>query len=283
MKKFYLIFLSLFLLFNSIRAQDSSNVYKKLKTFTEENAGQTFEIKTREGSEFICRIISLDSSKVKIRTLTGIEAQIPLTNISSVKHYSLNVRNGGFLSDRLFLAPTANMITSGTLYLNDVQIFFPELFAGITDYFTVGAGIPLFFYGGIKAFYFTAKVRPISLGEFHTAMGSTILAGSGGAILLPFAVGTINLEKLSISVGTMGFYSVSDNEFNSIHFYGGGIFQLSHRFAIITEDWLLSDDGIISLGVRYTGDRVGVDLGLFRTLKGTENPLMPWLGASLKF
>jgi hypothetical protein len=283
MKKVLMLFLSLFLTFNFVRGQDSISVYKKLKTFTKENSQQTFEIKTLDGSEFICRIISFDSSKVKIRTLNGIEAQVPLVNINSVKHYSLKVRNGGFLSDRLFFAPTGNMITAGTLYLNDIQIFFPELFAGVKDFFTVGVGIPLFFYGGIKTFYFTAKISPVSLDKFHAALGGTILAGSNAYLLLPFAVGTMNFEKVSLTFGSMGYYSDNDYEINGLYFYGGGILQLSHRFAIITEDWILDADGIISLGFRYTGDKVGVDLGLFKTVKAPKGNIIPWLGASLKF
>ncbi|GEM_PF-5564257 len=282
MRRFLIAMSILFSLNVVLRAEDSLAVYNRLKTLAGEDTAHALVIRMGDGSELVCKIRSLDTSAVKVITLDGVEARVMLRNIVSVKRLSLSVSNGGFLGDRLFFAPTGNLISPGMVYLNDVQIFFPELFIGVTDYSMVGLGVPLLFYDGVSAFYFTAKVSLFNYNSFHSAFGGTMVIGKGGALAAPFVAGTFNLERLSVTFGTMGYLPLA-SDIKHWLYYGGAIFRFSRRFGVMTEEWLLTGDGIFSLGFRYFGDNVGVDLGLFRTFKAEKNNLIPWLGASVKF
>ncbi len=273
-------FFSVFIFLSSVLfAQEENSYYKYLQKLYEKDSTQVFQIKTNEGLEFIGKVIALDSLNVKILTFNKVKATIPVEEIVSVNKYSKELPNGGFLSDRLFLGFTGNMVSGGTIYLTDVELFFPEVFVGITDYLMFGVGTPLIFDSELKAFYFTAKVQLFTYKSFNSAIGAKAIFGNSDFEVLPFAAGTVNLGRIALTVGALKWGVRHDGE---IFPYFGGTWQLSKKLAFVTEEWVLDEDLLYSFGIRFTGSSIGVDLGLFRTVKANNPIWTPWLGASVK-
>ncbi len=278
MKNFVFVILIFTALPGFSKAQTKKNYFSTLQTITETDSLQLVIIKTEDKSEFVCRIVALDSEKVKVKTKIGLVANIPLSKIVSVKLFDETGKDD-FLKDRLFFAFTGNMLKAKTVYLNDVEIFLPEIFVGVADYLTIGGGFPLIFYNGIHTFYFTAKVKFFDYKNFNSAFGSGLIIADE-IIVLPFVAGTMNFSKTSVTIGTLG-----QNGFaNDFYFYCGGTSALSKRFSLITENWLMTNDIVYSLGIRYTGENIGVDIGFFNSVNtNTFRSLVPWLGAFIKF
>jgi hypothetical protein len=52
----------------------------------------------------------------------------------------------------------------------------------------------------------------------------------------------------------------------------GGEQRLSHRFAIVSENWIFPevDNPLVSLGIRFFGEKLAVDLALINFIGETE-------------
>lgn len=193
---------------------------------------------------------------------------------------------------RLFVSPTARPIGDGNGYIAIYELFFPYVAYGVGDSVTLAGGMSInpgtgrFFYGGAKA---TLVDRP----QAAFAVGAIGVLGvgagvSGGAGILQ-AVGTRGGDKGALTLGAA--FGVADGEIDGHPaIVIGGDRRLSDSIRFVTENYVfvgLNDGFMVSGGLRFVGDRLTGDFGLFTfpalldELDGL--PLFPWLGFAYSF
>ncbi|HEX4933061.1 MAG TPA: hypothetical protein VFV33_07785, partial [Gemmatimonadaceae bacterium] len=191
---------------------------------------------------------------------------------------------------RLLFAPTARMLKQGTGYFADHMLFFPAFAAGVTDRVTIGAGMSTI--PGValedQLFYLTPKVGLVSRKNVDVAVGALLMRpGSEDESLgIAYGVTTLGGPHGGLTAG-LGFGYVGARFSDKPVVMLGGDVRLSPRFGLVSENYVVPgafDGAVTSLGARFFGEKLAVDLGFFRPFSGDEEDTMiPFVGFVVNF
>lgn len=255
------------------------------------------------GSTLIGRIVEIGAEE--IRFVSGeMDLTIAVSDIRELRFVpARSVRSGVYWfpnpnRTRLFFAPTARALPRGGGYVSSHLLFFPGFAYGLTDNFTLGGGMSLF--PGIsldeQLAYATPKVAWQLNGSFDVAVGALLaaipadLGDEAGDAGILFSVATYGTPDASFTAGLgYGFArggSVEENRGRESESSWqtepmvmlGGERRLSRRISLVSENWIFPglDAPLVSLGVRFMGERLSVDLAGVHLL-GEEGAFAPLL------
>lgn len=268
-----------FTFFLNISAQDS--------TIT----GLTY-VELKDGSSFSGYVIEESEEMLKIRTLAGIEIEIPIKQIIERKIITGEIREGELWYEdpnttRMFFAPTGRGLKAGQGYFSVYEIFFPFIAVGITDWLAISGGMSLLPGADDQVLYIAPKITPLSTGSFDLSAGILYVkppkADEGGGIA--YGVGTYGSSKASLTLGVGFGFSGGDFADKPIIVLGADL-RVSRSVKFVTENWIMIDESsLISFGLRFFGTSIAGDFGL---IYSTENdgdgfPFLPWLGFAYNF
>ncbi len=257
---------------------------------------QTQVLVLANGSELVGRIVEVGVEHV--RFLSGsMELTVPIREIRAVRAAPAAPPAGSAAwfptsnRTRLFFAPTARPLPRGSGYVADHLFFFPSVAYGITDRFTLGAGLSLF--PGVALHEQLAFVTPKvgwQVGDrTHFAVGALFAAFPRDAEEDPnragiaYSVGTWGEPDASLTAG-FGYGFTNDGLAERPMVVLGGERRVSRRIALVTENWMFPglEGPLVSGGVRFLGERISVDLALARAL-GEEDAWLPLLSFVFAF
>jgi hypothetical protein len=195
---------------------------------------------------------------------------------------------------RLFVAPTAQPIGNGKFYFSDYMVFFPSFAVGLGDVISFGAGSTLFPGVQYQFYYLNLKITFINstfsennlcfaAGGMYGNITASNNSGGGGLI---YGLATYSRSVFGFTFGIFNPVSANSSG-NAVLLFGGDV-RLSNSVKIISENYLSTSDntGIYSLGVRFFGENLSADFGLFTTaslLSGEGFPFIPWVGFAYNF
>jgi hypothetical protein len=192
---------------------------------------------------------------------------------------------------RLLFGPTARPVKGGTGYVAVYEIFFPYAAFGVADVLTVAGGISLVPGAMTQLYYVGPKISvPLGDGGSFVAVGGHYAGAFGeeaSGAGIAYAVATLGSQMIALSLG--GGFGYVEGEFSdSPVLMLGGEAQVSGSVKLLTENWFPvgSEESLLGFGVRFFGDRVSADFGLYYLLSpgSTEGfPFLPWLGFSYAF
>lgn len=276
------IFISFILNIHSIIAQETPDTAK------------LWRIETIDGNEFIGVIESRDTEKITLRTEVLGLITIQMRNIKSIQEVNRQQLVQGQLwaenpqATRYFWAPNGYGLKQGEGYYQNVWVLFNQVSVGITDRVSVGLGlVPLFlFEGSATPVWITPKVSiPIKKDAFNLGAGvlaGTILGGDSGVFGIAYGVTTFGNRDKNLTIG-LG-YGFADGEWASIPAISiGGMIRIGKRGYLLTENYIIEDVGIITLGGRTVWSNVSLDYGLALPISGDGFIGIPWLGLVVPF
>jgi hypothetical protein len=281
-------------LFNPLMAQQDST-----------STDQLYMIELKDGSEIICTIEGEDSEILNVRTLSGVTISLPKAKIASRKELYGDVVGERYLRldpnyTRLLFAPTARPLKSGSGYFGVYELFFAFVAVGVGDYMTLAGGMSLFPGAESQIFYLAPKITPFQTDNLDLAVGvlHLILPTFGGdepatsdgdeteGLGIVYTNGTFGSQYAAVTVGLGWGYSGEDVTNEPILLIGGEV-QISNSTKLITENWFPpnSDIGLLSLGIRFFGDKLSSDLGFFIPIgSGIEEAgFLPWVNFTYNF
>src|SRR4051812_15213717 len=146
---------------------------------------QLVALTLKDGSVLIGRVLEVTPTVVRFRSAAG-ESSIPRDAIVSVRITAAGDAHGGEYwpedpsRTRLFFAPTGRMLRKGEGYFSDAYVFFPSFQGGLSDHFTMGAGMSIIPGLGVdeQLYYLTPKVGILSGPRVNVAIGA-LVAGIG--------------------------------------------------------------------------------------------------------
>lgn len=262
--------------------------------FAQDDAGQEKPLERivlKDGSEIVGRVEAETETTVTVRSLAGVISTVPKDQIRTRGPFSGYVEGTALMRNdpngsRLFFGPTARTLKAGQAYFSIYEIFFPAIGVGVTDWLDVSAGLSLFPGASNQLYYLGAKVAPLQLKNFDLAGGVTFLDVTGdpedfdGAGIL-HVIGTYGSQKAALTVGLGWGFAGSDVSDNPVFILGGEL-RVSNSIKLISENWFppSSDVQLISFGMRFFGDRLAADFGLWYPAGGEMEgfPLYPWIG-----
>ena len=257
-------------------AQQPASVAEAQARLRTADSTTTLAIHTRDGSTFFGRVIALRGDSAVVTTGAG-SLTIRLTEVVRVSEIRPeDMRAGEYWfpnpnATRLLFAPTGRMLKKGKGYFSDYLIFFPGVAYGVTDRVTLGGGMSII--PGIdpseQLFYLTPKVGLVSTPRLNVAAGVLLINvglgdGDSETAGIAYSVATFGGEHASVTGGLgLGF---ADGELaDSPAVMVGGDVRVSRRLGLVTENYYfagLSDEALLSAGLRFFGEKLSVDFGL---------------------
>ena len=248
-------------------------------------------------------LVSADSVRVVSAAMT---ATVARREVRSVRAYPATALHDGVLwpenphATRLLFAPTAIPLRRGEGYFADFWIFFASAAVGVTDRFTMGAGMSLFPSDDFtdNLFYALPKYTVVSQPRLKVALGALMASvpwssnDDGGrrrqSLGILYGVATTGSPESNLTLGA-GWGYVGGTLANKPVITVGGQHRATKRLALISENWFIPFDngggGFVSYGVRMLGEKIAVDLALGSPV-GTDTfyfPGIPLLGFAFKF
>jgi hypothetical protein len=181
------------------------------------------------------------------------------------------------------------MLREGETYFADAYVFFPSLQVGVSDLFTIGAGMSLF--PGVdlneQIFYATPKVGIYASPKVNIALGALVAGAGVVSDESPFGIGygvaTFGGEDGNVTAGG-GFGFSRGNTSSTALLMVGASQRMTKSIAFVTENYFTSDrdtGALFSGGLRFMSEHIAVDVALFG---GTNiNVVAPYLAFIYKW
>ena len=271
-----------------------------VSVYSQQKNDSTYRVETVDGNEYIGKIISRDSSGITMSTAQLGTITIRAADIKKITAVSgIKIENGrewleNPQASRYFVAPSGYGLKKGEGYYQNVWIFFNQVSYGVTNYFSIGAGVvPLFLFAGTETpVWINPKLSiPVVKDKFN--VGAGVLAGtviglenSGFGVL--YGTGTIGSRDRNISIGAGWAYSdggISKTPTLTL----AGMLRTGPKWYLLTENYYLglSDEPLVifSVGARYASRKIGIDFGLFIPAQEDQGGFVagPWLGINVPF
>lgn len=259
---------------------------------------ETYRIVTTEGSTFIGELISETDESVMLRTMAAGDITISRENIKEMtlidetrmrddKYWHENPQ-----STRYLFASNALGIKKGEGYYQNTWIMFNNVNYGITNNFSIGAGmIPTFLFGvSATPFWIMPKFSiPVASDMLHFSAGALIggvLGEDGGSGGLLYGTGTVGDTDKNLSLG-LG-YAYGGGKISSTPLVNiSGMYRSGKSIYLITENYFAPGtgaNGLVSFGVRWAPENFAVDFALLRPLEELGSFVgIPWLGLTIPF
>lgn len=234
-----------------------------------------FEVRLTDGSVLYGRVVESTGERVVIRTESGATVTLERGQIASMQPTRGRVIQGRVWHEdpnatRLFFGPTGRAVGKGRGYLGVYEVIFPFVTYGVTEQFSISGGTPVI--PGIigEVFYIAPKFTLVETDQMAVAAG--VLAGSTGdeTAGVVYGVGTLGDSDQAASLG-VGFGFSNGNLDGQPVVMAGGEMRVGPQIKLITENYFAPGESgvVVSGGVRFFGERLSADFGLF-TVVGTR-------------
>lgn len=272
------------------RAQDTVSTARLKVT----PAGSLAVLTLVDGSVLQGRVLEVGVESIRFQSAIG-ETTIALAAIRSVTVVSQTQAHGGQVwpedpsRTRLFFAPTGRTLRHGESYFSDAYVFFPSFQVGLTDAFTMGAGLSVL--PGVsldqQVYYLTPKLGVVSGPDLNISVGALVAAA--GAIFsdspfgIVYGVATFGGEDRNLTTGAGVLYSRKRAD-NSALLMLGGTNRVSRNIALVSENYVYTGarSALLSGGVRFIGEKLSVDLAAFLSTAAAQYPI-PYVAFIYKF
>ncbi|MCB2212400.1 hypothetical protein KQI52_09850 [bacterium] len=256
--------------------------------------GVSVEITPKHGPRVFGKITEWTGFSLHVTTQFGY-SDIPIEQIDDIEVQQRVTEYAQFTEivdanrTRLFFMPTGRSLGKGEGYFAVYEAVMPGLQVGFGHKISVGGAffpwsIPYATFG-----WFTGQVGIVDTDNYSFAVGNltTLMSGGDGQNAgIIYGVGSAGSSKASGTFG-LGFgfvdgFELADRPFVVI----GGELQTGRRAKLITENWMIPgvDWPVVSLGMRWFGDKLSVDFAIIRPLAGEFEALgIPWVDFVVHF
>lgn len=259
-----------------------------------------YRLETTSGNIYTGKILEQDDQKIIFFSDELGEITIFRRNIESLNPLEPGkIKGGKYWSDnpqatRYFFSPNGYGLNKGEGYYQNVWVLFNSFAVGVTDNFSIGAGIvPLFLFAGAPTpVWITPKFSiPVSKDKFNLGGGAligTILGGDGGGFGIVYGVATAGSKDNNVSLG-LGYGYAGDDWAKSPMINLNFMLRTGARGYLISENYYIStvDESVVllSFGGRQIIKKAGLDYGLVIPLFGDMESFaaIPWLGLTIPF
>ncbi len=273
---------------------------------TSQAAAAVVELRLKDGSVIYGAVQSETADRVIVRTIGGGTVEVERSQIASLGPARGRVVDGEFRpsdsnATRLLFSPTGRSLRKGQGYIGVYEFLLPFVQVGVTDRFSMGAGTPLIFFGDEsgRPVWLTPKYQLHKGARTSAAVGVLHfeIFGEESRAGLAYAVATTGSDDNAVTVGAGWAYArYREDQYDYSACLGrapgsvagcptiermtetpgspvvmiGGERRLGRRVKIITENYAFKAGGIVSVGVRFLGERLSADLGVFAPLSDED-------------
>jgi hypothetical protein len=265
----------------------------------QEDSTTLVRVEMNDGNEFIGHIVTQDTYNLTLKTDKLGELTFNKKDVVKITPINRdNIKKGEYWfenpqSARYLWSPDGYGLKKGEGYYQNIWVLFNQVSYGVTNYFTIGAGVlPVFLFGGgATPVWITPKFSiPVVKDKFNVGAGAlvgTVLGESGTGFGLLYGLTTAGSRDMNISLG-IG-YGVSGSGWAKSPLISlSALARTGARGYLLTENYYLGMDGetlvILSAGYRWVIKKAGLDFGLVMPIAEDLNFFaLPWLGVTIPF
>ncbi len=255
-------------------------------------------IETTDGNIFIGSVITQDSLTLVLKTESLGEIKIPRMNIKSMNELKEVKKVGKEFwlpnpqSSRYFWAPNGYGLEKGSSYYQNIWILYNQFSFGLTNNFSIGAGVvPMFLFAGTATpFWIVPKFSiPVVENKFNIGTGAflgTIIGEDVGLFGLLYGTTTFGSRDKNISFGLA--YGFAGGQWLKVPVFNiSSMIRTGPKGYFITENYAISIDGelvvLISAGGRSIIRNIGLDYSLWIPIGGEIGTFVaiPFLGITV--
>lgn len=259
---------------------------------------KTLRVETIDGNIYLGYVIAEDSLTLILKTANLGEIKIPQITIKSkvelkqVKKVGNQIWLPNPQSSRYFWAPNGYGLEKGSSYYQNIWILYNQFSFGLTDNFSLGAGIlPLFLFAGAPTpFWIVPKFSiPVVENKFNIGTGAflgTIIGEDVGLFGLLYGTTTFGSRDKNISFGLA--YGFTQDQWLKVPVINiSSMIRTGPKGYFITENYAVSIDGelvvLLSGGGRSIIRNIGLDYSLWIPIGADIDTFVaiPFLGITI--
>ena len=257
---------------------------------------RTVKIETIDGNVFVGNIISEDSLSLIIKTDVLGEIKIPLNNVKTRTELTELKKVGRQYwlpnpqSSRYFWAPNGYGLDKGSSYYQNIWVLYNQISFGLSNNFSVGAGmIPLFLFGATAVpFWIVPKLSiPVVKDKFNVGAGAflgTLIGQSSGAFGLLYGTTTFGSRDQNMSLGLA--YGFADGDWMKVPIINASfLIRVSPKGYLISENYIITANGktlvLFSMGGRSLIRNISLDYSLWIPIGADNLVAIPFLGITV--
>ncbi|MFN8239453.1 MAG: hypothetical protein U0X39_01720 [Bacteroidales bacterium] len=261
---------------------------------------KVYRFEMKDGNTFTGKIMREDMLYITINSEKYGEVRLAIDEIKSRKELQEVITVDGKVwlpnpqSSRYFWGPNGFGLSKGEAYYQNIWILYNQASVGLTNNFSVGAGIlPLFLFNGAPTpMFLVPKFSiPVVKDKFNIGTGAflgTVLGEDTGVFGLMYGTGTVGSRDKNVSLGfAYGFAQDSWMDRPVINL--STMIRTGPRGYFISENYYFPIEGenllLVSMGGRTIIRNVGLDYSLwlpfFEDMDGFV--AIPFIGISIPF
>lgn len=269
------------------------------------DTSRIIRIETTDGNIYTGTIISEDLNTLVLKTENLGELRIRQPDIKSRTELKEFTRKDGNIwlpnpqSSRYFWAPNGYGLESGSGYYQNIWVLYNQFSLGITNYFSVGAGVlPLFLFAGTSspAWIVPKFSIPVVRDKVNIGTGGLLgtIIGEDASFGLLYETTTFGSRDRNFSLGfAYGF--AQDNWMKRPVINFSAMIRTGPKGYFITENYLIPYENdfantkkyaaFLSLGGRSIIRNIGLDYSLWIPIDSDMDSFIaiPFLGISVPF
>ncbi|WP_258105482.1 hypothetical protein [Marinoscillum sp. MHG1-6] len=238
------------------------------------------------------KVLSYDETHVVLQTSALLRVEVPLDRIKEVeKVKSESIKSGRYWFDnpnptRYLLSTSAIPLKKGEGYFQNALLFVNSINIGVSNHFAIGGATelaspmngqrPLFVALTPKVGLETTENVYLGAGLLH--MSFSDWEGNWTPFGVAYGVTTLGNLDNNFSLG-MGWGYDEDGFQSGTTVTVSGMLRIARKASFISENWILQDVTIWSMGVRFFGEKIAVDLAFM----GAEGAAFPFVDFVVKW
>jgi len=261
-----------------------------------------YQVETMDGNIYNGTIISKDEQLLVLKTVNLGEIKIPVSTIKKIEELiPTQIKKGEVWFEnphgtRYFYLPNGYGLRKGEGYYQNAWVMFNQVSYGITNNFSLGAGlVPTFLFGdnGVPLWITPKFSFPIKKDKWNLGLGAIAFkyftsSFNSPTVGIVYGVSTFGPSDKNFTVGAG--YAFADGEFTSRPIVSfGGTYRTGKRHYLVTENYIFFGDGeslaLIWFGGRFVSKHLAIDYGLI-TPAGPQVQQwvgIPWLSITVPF
>jgi hypothetical protein len=263
---------------------------------TQRDTTKLYRIETKDGNEYVGKIVSEDSQSVRFKTENLGELTIRFDVITKITEVNPSQLKQGELwldnpqATRYFWSPNGYGLKAGEAYYQNVWVLFNQVSVGISDNISIGAGlVPLFLFAGAPTpVWITPKFSiPVVKDKFNIGAGgllATVIGEEDTSFGILYGITTFGNRDRNLSIG-LGYGYAGDDLATAPTVTVSSMIRTSRRGYFLTENYFIggSEENLVmlSFGGRRIIKRAGLDFGLFIPISEGDIIAIPWLGLTV--
>ncbi|WP_370089193.1 hypothetical protein [Ekhidna sp.] len=235
---------------------------------TEPAADSTiYHITTKDGNTYIGTIVERSSQSVVIATNTIGTITIPIDQISEIKEIIGSMTDSrnwphNFQSSNYFASTSAYGLKKGEGFYQNTWIFFNNFSYGVTDNFSIGAGVlATFFFTPEAPVWLTARLTtPVVEDKLNVGIGGVYGTLDGETFGYLYGMSTIGSRDANFTIGAgSGFVN---EDFSDLFLTFAGSIRASRNFYLLLDGYAIENTLFAFIGGRSMLGRASLEYGL---------------------